>query len=94
MIAMHWIHRRRNNSSALQPLPFFILFVGQNQLQINSLDLVLILPLTCRYFLQDSNALSGPLPKTMGCLPNLMEIDLSDNKLEGTIPAEWGLLRK
>jgi hypothetical protein len=41
----------------------------------------------------DHNAISGPIPDTLGGLPLLQRLDLSNNQLNGTIPQTLGDLR-
>jgi len=48
---------------------------------------------TAHLFLQ-GNALSGPIPTSMGSLSTLIDLRLSENSLIGTIPTEFaGLVR-
>lgn len=54
----------------------------------------LSLALACHDGLQDTNALSGTLPREWACLSSLIEIDMSKNQYTGTIPDEWGLLHR
>lgn len=42
----------------------------------------------------DGNDLEGPLSPYMGCLPNLVEVDLANNSLTGRVPDEWIFMKK
>ena len=42
----------------------------------------------------DCNAISGCIPRSVAFLPNVQELNLSWNRLEGPIPEELFLLKK